>query len=55
MILILMDLVATSVILPAKGEQTYIPTLLLEVLTLAFTPDCEYHQKNRSMRFLFDA
>lgn len=50
MILILMELLATSLQLPAKGEQTYIPHILLETLALSFNPDCEYHQKNKSMK-----
>ncbi|XP_067939475.1 ubiquitin carboxyl-terminal hydrolase 24-like [Watersipora subatra] len=50
MMLILMDLVSTALTLPAEGEDSYVPTILLDILALSFSPDCVYHQKNKSMR-----
>ena len=51
MILIVIELVATSLIRLSKGEECSVPTILLEVLSLSFTSHCEYHQKNKSMRY----
>lgn len=50
MVLILMELVAVSLQMPSKGEQTYIPHVLLEILAQAMNSQCEFHQKNRNMK-----